>query len=189
MPLKTLVKVGCVTNLSDARYCAGMGVDLLGFRVIAGSNHYIDHTLFQQIRGWLSGPKMVAECYGISEKTNIAEIISQFAPDYIELNLREYLLFKDAFSLPFIVDISEADILPASEKFTNATYFITNKIELPESVPAGKPIIFKTHQKENVSSILSSNLFAGLALDGTAEIRPGFKTYDELADILEQLED
>jgi phosphoribosylanthranilate isomerase len=88
MPLKTLVKVGCITNLSDARYCAGMGVDLLGFRVIAGSEHHIDHTLFQQIRGWLSGPKIVAECYGISEKTNITEIISQFAPDYIELNLQ-----------------------------------------------------------------------------------------------------
>ena len=29
MPLKTFVKVGNITNLSDARYCAGMGVDML----------------------------------------------------------------------------------------------------------------------------------------------------------------
>jgi phosphoribosylanthranilate isomerase len=34
MPLKTFVKVGCITNLSDARYCAGMGVDMLGFRAV-----------------------------------------------------------------------------------------------------------------------------------------------------------
>ena len=29
--LKTLVKVGEINNLSDARYSAGMGVELLGF--------------------------------------------------------------------------------------------------------------------------------------------------------------
>ena len=31
--LKTQVKVSSITNLSDARYCAGMGVDLLGFPI------------------------------------------------------------------------------------------------------------------------------------------------------------
>ncbi len=31
MALKTIVKVGNITNLSDARYCAVMGVDMLGF--------------------------------------------------------------------------------------------------------------------------------------------------------------
>ena len=29
--LKTLIKVSNINNLSDARYCAGMGVEMLGF--------------------------------------------------------------------------------------------------------------------------------------------------------------
>ncbi|MFM1835376.1 MAG: hypothetical protein RJA04_63, partial [Bacteroidota bacterium] len=48
--LKTLVKVSAITNLSDARYCAGMGVDLLGFPLGKIS---IDQ--FTEIRNWLAG--------------------------------------------------------------------------------------------------------------------------------------
>lgn len=33
MALKTFVKISGVNNLSDARYCAGMGVNQLGFNI------------------------------------------------------------------------------------------------------------------------------------------------------------
>ena len=42
MSLQTFVKVGEITNLSDARYCAGMGVDLLGFNVVENTPGYVD---------------------------------------------------------------------------------------------------------------------------------------------------
>ena len=65
MPLKTFVKVGCITNLSDARYCAGMGVDMLGFRAVESQENYIKPSQFQEIRGWIAGPLVVAEVYGV----------------------------------------------------------------------------------------------------------------------------
>jgi len=37
-------------------------------------------------------------------------------------------------------------------------------------------------------STLIDKGYAGVALTGTAEVRPGFKEYGELADVLEQLE-
>ena len=60
MPLKTFVKVGSITNLSDARYCAGMMVDMLGFRSVEGQEGYIKPAQFQEIRGWISGPLVIS---------------------------------------------------------------------------------------------------------------------------------
>ena len=86
MALKTLVKVGNISNLSDARYCAGMGVDMLGFRVISGQEHYVSPELFKEIRGWFSGPSVVAEAYGIRSGEDLPFIIQNYLPDFIELS-------------------------------------------------------------------------------------------------------
>ena len=56
MALKTLVKVGKISNLSDAWYCAGMSVDMLGFTVIASQENYVSPELFREMRGWFYGP-------------------------------------------------------------------------------------------------------------------------------------
>jgi len=63
MALKTIVKISNVTNLSDARYCAGMGVELMGFNVDPQSDDYIDHIKFRQIIDWIEGVKFVAEMH------------------------------------------------------------------------------------------------------------------------------
>src|SRR5690349_969235 len=91
MALKTLVKVGKISNLSDARYCAGMNVDLLGFRVVTGQDHYVSPELFKEIRGWFTGPAIVAEAYGIQKNEDLPAIIQQYLPDYIELAIPDLL--------------------------------------------------------------------------------------------------
>ena len=58
MSLKTFVKVGNITNLTDARYCAGMGVNQLGFNV-EDPNFTVEK--FKEITGWLEGIEYVAE--------------------------------------------------------------------------------------------------------------------------------
>jgi len=190
MPLKTLVKVGSITNLSDARYCAGMGVDMLGFRVIEGTKDHIDHKLYQQIRGWVSGPKFIAEFYGITEFTEIDEILTNFAPDYIEVTLQEYLDFQRKFSTPFIVKITEVDKIPTNETFADVAYWLTASLSPMQSIiDTKKPILFEPESNDSVDTALSSQLFSGLSLAGSPEERPGFKNYDELSDILEKLEE
>jgi phosphoribosylanthranilate isomerase len=42
--------------------------------------------------------------------------------------------------------------------------------------------------KENACRIVEELQVGGISLAGSSEIRPGFKDYDELADILETLE-
>src|SRR4051812_19134719 len=106
MPLKTVVKVGNISNLSDARYCAGMGVDMLGFRVLEKQENFISPRLFQEIRGWVSGPKVVAEVYGLESPEQLLAIVSNYAPDYFELSLSAYRTFNDHLTLPSLVFIT-----------------------------------------------------------------------------------
>lgn len=61
MPLKTLVKVGKITNLSDARYCAGMNVDMLGFVTVESRENYLPVKDYQDIRGWVSAERHSGE--------------------------------------------------------------------------------------------------------------------------------
>ena len=49
MALSTIVKVGSIRNLSDARYCAGMMVDVLGFSINPNDKNYIKEEETQDI--------------------------------------------------------------------------------------------------------------------------------------------
>ena len=48
MALKTFVKISGVNNLSDARYCAGMGVNQLGFNIEDKHPNYTDPQSFKE---------------------------------------------------------------------------------------------------------------------------------------------
>jgi phosphoribosylanthranilate isomerase len=184
MPLKTLVKVSNITNLSDARYCAGMGVDMLGFSVVSGNPHHISEAVFQQIRGWISGPKVVAELYGASIDFDLKSMIENYSPDYLESDLQTYRSLSAATKLPFIVYLSSKELNTVTESYSNVAYWIVDHNETIMS--AGIPILVKLTSAEGLAY---ANDYAGVVLSGSPEIRPGFKNYDELADILEALDE
>jgi phosphoribosylanthranilate isomerase len=118
MALKTLVKVGRISNLSDARYCAGMSVNMLGFEVIEGASHFVTPELFKEIRGWFSGPLIVAEAYGIKSNEDLPAIIQNYLPDFIEVSLSD-LLKIDSPSSKFILNTSYEEVT-AKENHTKA---------------------------------------------------------------------
>src|SRR5262245_49771827 len=108
MPLKAFVKVGSITNLSDARYCAGMSVDMLGFRALEGQENYIKPSFFQEIRGWITGPLVVAEVYGLTQPDQLTRILENYKPDYLEMGVKELSLFE-TLPLPLILAVGEDD--------------------------------------------------------------------------------
>jgi phosphoribosylanthranilate isomerase len=193
MPLKTLVKVGNISNLSDARYCAGMGVDMLGFKVIEGQANHLPPKVYQEIRGWISGPKVVAEIYGIQDEGVLSEIMTNYAPDYLEMTCEEYKKLKGKLTLPVILHVSKEEVTKADldTESENIAYLIIED----ESFGTVKectfpyPILLMVRSNKELDRKLSETSVIGVALNGSAEERPGFKDYSELADILEALED
>ncbi len=59
--LKTRIKAGSITNLTDARYFAAWGVEWLGFNVSEGHENYMPATDIVTIKDWVDGVKIVGE--------------------------------------------------------------------------------------------------------------------------------
>jgi phosphoribosylanthranilate isomerase len=195
MPLKTLVKVGSISNLSDARYCSGMGVDMLGFRVIKGQENYIEPAVFQEIRGWVSGPSVVAELYGIQSGTPLQDIIENYAPDYLEIHFHDLQYVSANVNLPLIVKVTDVDLTVSfqqiqliGEKIHYLLLSDTVDEKLIEQVVPLFPVIISLKNISNLHKTMNSLLIKGIALNGSTEIRPGQKDYEDLALVLEQLE-
>jgi phosphoribosylanthranilate isomerase len=193
MALKTLVKVGKISNLSDARYCAGMNVDLLGFRVIAGQDNYVSPELFKEIRGWFSGPGIVAEAYGIQENEDLPAIIQQYLPDYIELSLQDLLKIHSPSST-FILSTTveelasqENVIAPYRNQISKVIIPASTKKEFITELTRSYKVLLSADAETPIETLLDTGI-KGIALQGSPEEKPGLKNYDSLSTILEQLE-
>ncbi|MBT1686488.1 beta/alpha barrel domain-containing protein [Dawidia soli] len=186
MALRTFVKVGSITNLSDARYCAGMGADLLGFRVVPGRDNHITPKQYQEIRGWVTGPQIVAELYGMSDAAMWSGIQEDYRPDMVELSLHELSILSGEPPLPYILALAPGEQMPAG---SNPAYVLIDPDDPALLKLAEKyPVLVMVQQTSLVQSLLDGGSMKGLALQGGTEDRPGLREYNELAEILEMLD-
>jgi phosphoribosylanthranilate isomerase len=190
MALKVPVKVGNITNLSDARYCAGMGVDLLGFTVVPGKEGYVEPRQFQEMRGWFSGPQVVAEAYGADD---LNDIINQYQPDLIELSVEDMLVLNP-IAIKLVVAIS-AEGLERHRQIIDQykpdiAYLLVPETQSIDELRklASEFQVLVDNAGDNISELIEIPR-VGVALKGSAETRPGYKNYDELARVLAFLEE
>lgn len=191
MALKTFVKVSGINNLSDARYCAGMEVDQLGFEIEEGSDNYVDSKSFNEIKGWLSGVQFVGE---ISSTTaNITECVKAYDLDAIQIQNIEQIqeASKTGLKVIFLATSLELANEVADNYSDEIDYLIlendvkpTDREELSNKVSV---VLLSGFNSENVVEVSKTNL-KGVSIRGGKEIRPGYKDFDEMADILEALE-
>lgn len=196
MALKTFVKVSAVNNLSDARYCAGMEVDLIGFNIEKDNPGYISPDNFTELTEWLSGPGYVAEFESYSA-VDITEAVTEYNVDYVEISDMEVLGTLSHTTLPVILRQSRNEIARLPLDLNIKYLLITGgndplteeEINIINNLSAHYNVLLEagiTH--ENVESVIQQTQAKGIALQGGNELRPGYKDYDELADILEALE-
>ena len=194
MALKTFVKVGKISNLSDARYCAGMSVDMLGFSVINGRENYVSPELFKEMRGWFTGPAVVTEIYGIEKHEDLAPIVQSYLPDFIEGTLTDIKKLHSAFAA-YIVSTTYEEIKAHEDELGIHRPQIAFLI-IPEETPLDQIEVLSKKYKLllRIDSLnpnddkLHNTHLKGIALQGSAEDKPGLKNYDALAAILEKLE-
>lgn len=202
MNLKTFVKVGSITNLSDARFCAGFGVDLLGFDINSESENYISIDKANEIMGWVAGPEFVAEFGNMAvddiiklqeenkfpfvqvDQLNTARtlhakgyriILNAIIKDNNDLSLLSEALAENSKFAYIIVNCTSPQLIPSIEELLNN----------PPTLPIIKAYDVELSQLDHIIQIQP---YSGIELKGSQEDKPGFKEYDELADILEALE-
>jgi phosphoribosylanthranilate isomerase len=202
MSLKTIVKVGNISNLSDARYCAGMGVDYLGFCMDHYDTNYIDAENFKNIKNWVVGPKIIGE-FSTNKSDYIRDSLRNYSMDMLEVSYPEVISEITDIQIPKIlrIDVSSYPTMDSVEErletFSDqAAFFILEKSDDSQdslstvlSLASRYKILlgFGIDEKTVSQLILSSNIY-GISMHGGSEIQPGFKDYDDLADILEILE-
>ncbi|MCE6990337.1 hypothetical protein [Dyadobacter sp. CY323] len=205
--LTKTVKISNVTNLSDARYCAGMGVEMLGFSIDEDSPNYISPKKFEDICSWLAGVTLVAETNQTNPET-ILETLTNYPVHAIQVEqpgLLNYL--RSELNLPLIlrisVDLYEAEELSSilSRYESDVTYFLLesdSNADLSESwirvlgnLVAEYPVLigFGLDNEFTVSALTELLPNVGIALRGSEEIRPGYKDFGSMMDILEALEE
>ncbi|WKN44645.1 phosphoribosylanthranilate isomerase [Tunicatimonas pelagia] len=204
MALKTTVKVGSINNLSDARYCAGIGVDILGFCFESTHEKFIEPTAFLAISEWLSGVQYMAEfpTYSfqqIEESLALYEKVQHIQTDnspelpFLQSRKESASLSLDAGKYKSLGEIAdtlqdchqEVTYFVLENPHNSANLTLDDALHLAEQYPI---LLGFGITPENILSLVDNSAIAGIALKGSEEIKPGYKDFDDLAEILEVLE-
>ncbi len=186
MSLKTKVKAGNITNLSDARYCAGMGVDWLGFPL-----HTVNPVTFKEITDWVAGPEFVLE---ISETASI-DSIGQYPVTTLEISSDQLKMIEEWPSMQWMIRISisewdkkKSELLKFTDKIS---YLVIDLDRYDEQAISDIASCFRILIKQSDSYSLEDLLslpIEGINVEGENELKPGLKDYEKLSTILEELE-
>lgn len=170
--------VNNITNLSEARYCSGMGVQFLGF-----SPQSIDAKTAQDITGWLSGPQYFIDISGLPSIPELNEYPCEYilvAPhqlDGLPIDLNKKIMVKAAFAKAATI----ANLDPA---YVIADAWTPNQV----SEYKDANLIVSINQHEFIDELLNATI-AGFMLTGGSESKPGLMEYDHLSSVFEKLEE
>jgi phosphoribosylanthranilate isomerase len=193
--LKTQVKVSSIANLSDARYCAGMGVDWLGFPL-----QEISLERFTEIRNWLAGVQIVGE-FTKASADQIKEMVATYQPDVIEIDSSVSIVAIQEITTPKILRVNiDSDNLPAI--FTASAPYVTHFLlvgDSPDSLTGMEAsveiwaaqysiILGLEIPDDDLEEWVEQSSIQGIGLVAGQEDRPGFRDFTDLMTILEKLE-
>lgn len=204
MALQTIVKVSNVNNLTDARYCAGMGVDLLGFSMDSNSPDYVDPVRFAEIRGWVSGVQIVGETSS-DHPEQIEQLLANYQPDLLQVDELALLPYLSTFGKPLLLrvelagtSLEQLDAL-ADTALPGIDYLFLESqstVHLDDDLKATLARLAARHpvllgisfDPDTIQNLLTDLPIAGIALTGGNEERPGSRDFGALMDVLEAIE-
>ena len=201
MALKTFVKINHITNLTDARYCAGMTVNLLGFCINPEDPNFVSPEEFEEITGWLSGVEFVGETSGISDEELREKLAKYPGITWVEHDRLNQLLSLSDLGLSFIYkcgldEINHLDLELEEKLGSKSIYLHLTKIEsaiekeeeirrISDKFPV---IIADGFNPNDVVEIVDDLPIYGISLNGGTEIKAGLRDFEQMAEILEALE-
>jgi phosphoribosylanthranilate isomerase len=205
--LQTRLKASSLTNLTDARYFAAREATWLGFNLDAGSEAYVDPTQVLAIREWVDSVLIVGE-FGLQSASEIREYadflrldavqVSPFTPPEVLIELRDLILIRE---LVFETPPSAHDIREALQPYAGlCAWFLLDfeKNRLPMSaLPPEMPELCREFPlllacdwtPAQLRQALEVWQPAGIALRGGDEEKVGYKSFDELDELLDVLEE
>ena len=203
MALIIPVLVRGINNLSDARYCAGMGADGLIFTLDSSLPGAVDVATVKELAGWVAGVKLLGEfdTLPVSEINRLVE----------ECSLQEVVIGQTPavpFSVPALLrapaflaalDGAQEEMLQQYTPVLPAGFGLVVTVDLPLSMVMQYELaqaatrfplwICGPITADNVRDLIDTIHPAGLLLEGGDEIKPGLRDFTELEAVFEALEE
>ena len=195
--LKTKVKISKVNNLTDARYFAAMGVDYLGFCCNSGTEMYCTPSKIKEITEWVSGPQFVLEFDGWQHESDIINMLSTGIGHAV--NFGAFATYAATFEVPVFKDfilenLDESDFVgvdfPVIRSEKSYHQLSDNDESKIKDLAAQKRIFLDIQFKaKDLWEVLQNLSVYGLILRGGDEEKIGVKSFEELDEIFEILQE
>ncbi len=203
-----ILKASSITNLSDARYFASYGINMIGFCFDPQSTDFMNPFKVKEISGWIEGPKIVGEFRNLSVEAINETIISQDL-HYAQINLADISPEHAAInSVPLILEIgvvAETNFnevaIQLEKKFRNEHFVLLNLTALSslhetalnnfvKNICSRYPTLLDYNfSSENVSAIVQQFNPAGICLHGSHEEKTGTKSFEALDALMSAIQE
>ena len=211
--LKTKIKASNISNLTDARYYAAWYVDWLGFDLRSTENT-LSLAEVKAIKEWIEGPVIVGEIELLDfdkakEIINFLELeaiqVGMYTPIAQLQSLQDYTIIKEVV---IESDMKASDLeAHLREYFDVVSYFLLDfeknginwqqikegtllSVDLLKAICQRQEVLLSINCKlTEIENILDSVQPYGLNVRGGIEEKVGFKSFDEVDEIFEILEE
>jgi phosphoribosylanthranilate isomerase len=204
MALLTSVLVRGINNLSDARYCAGMGADGLIFTLDPTLPGAVDAATVKELAGWVAGVELIGEFGDEIPISEINRLVEECGLQRVLLRQRpeEPLSVPALLHAPLFLITSNSlrnEMLLQYQPVFSAGLGVVAALDLDDLPEARQEALAEaatqlpvwlsgTITADNVAGLLSAIQPAGLILEGGNEIKPGLRDFEELEAVFEALE-
>lgn len=207
MSLALPVLVRGINNLSDARYCAGMGAQGLIFTLDATLPGAVDAATARELAGWVAGVDIIGE-FGHVAGAEINRLVEECGLTGVLLRLDEARQsWPEGLAVPALIEVPQSLLITAA-------HYADAIADLTQALPAGfaffttapqpfppdyaywhalarqAPIWLAGPADPTEAADLAQQVHpAGLILAGGDEIKPGLRDFTELEAVFEALEE
>ena len=209
-----IIKASEIANLTDARYFSAREVDWLGFSLDSNSENYIPPQQILAIREWISGPQIVAELGSFSGKDIIGQVVDLLKPDAIQIGIFcEIEMLSAAGSVAVIRELIPDDLEQLEDYLfewrkwqSHLSFFMLNLEKngfswqdlknrkerlnsLKQLCNEYDVMLSLVFEPSELNEIISELKPFGLSFKGGAEEKVGIKSFDDLDEIFDSLDD
>lgn len=196
MPHLVPLLIRGINNLSDARYCAGMGADKLTFILDPSLPGALDSKTMKELTGWIAGVELIGEFDQLTapeinsiaaacaldavllrQPRSEAELAEIAPPVYVELAVGAVAIN------PYLSDAPTGWVVELVEPLTTETLGYLSKIAAQRPLWLGPGL-----HPEQARELVNLLPLAGIVLPSGDEVKPGLRDFDQLEAVFEALE-
>ena len=196
MPHLVPLLIRGINNLSDARYCAGMGADKFTFILDPALPGHLDTKTVKELAGWIAGVELIGEFDQLSAH-EINAISAECALDAVLLHTPRTAAELAEIAPPVYLELA-ADAPALTQPLPDSLLGLV--VELPATasgetlaalrqIAGERPLWLGPGLLPKRAQELATQLpLAGLSFPSGDEVKPGLRDFDQLEAVFEALE-